>query len=119
VDSKERSTQGEDSKEQIHGASAPTSTDLSRRWATKIRGRLEYSRYKEIPVLEAGPSGGAARCESKFKEAYFAGIPKARDMKVLKQWVEGIYRLRFNPMVISIEEDQIDEVTRIKFGVLK
>jgi hypothetical protein len=49
--------------------------------ATKIRGRLEYSRYKEIPVLEAGPSGGTARCESKFEEAYFEGIPKARDMK--------------------------------------
>jgi hypothetical protein len=38
-------------------------------------------RYKEIPVLEAGPSGGTARCGSEIEEAYFEGIPKARDMK--------------------------------------
>jgi hypothetical protein len=31
-----------------------------------------------------GPSEGTTRCERKFGEAYFEGIPKARDMKILK-----------------------------------
>jgi ADP-ribose pyrophosphatase YjhB (NUDIX family) len=34
--------------------------------------------------LVAGPSGDTASFESKFEEVYFEGIPKARDVKALK-----------------------------------
>jgi hypothetical protein len=38
-----------------------------------------------------GPSEGTTRCESKFEETYFEGIPKARDMKSLKTLVLKAY----------------------------
>jgi hypothetical protein len=43
-DSKERSTQEADSKRQIHGASAPTSADLSRRWPLRFADVLSAKR---------------------------------------------------------------------------
>jgi hypothetical protein len=39
----------------------------------------------------SGPSGGTDSCESKFVEAYFEGIPKARDMKALKTLILNAY----------------------------
>jgi hypothetical protein len=44
-------------------------------------------RYKEIPVLKAGPSVGTAKYGSKFGGSLFEGIPKAREMKAYKTLV--------------------------------
>jgi hypothetical protein len=52
--------------------------------ATKIRGRLEYSRYMTYQARVVGPSGGTTRWWKQIRGSQFEGIPKVRDMKAFK-----------------------------------
>jgi hypothetical protein len=56
--------------------------------ATKICGRLEYSRYMTYQARVVGPSEGTTSYGSKFEEAYCEGTSKARNIGGTQIWTK-------------------------------